>query len=46
MLGAVARAAPWLAQTNDARFMSEVALIQQDQTPLGFTQLARDMHFY
>lgn len=30
MLGAVARAAPWLAKGDDARFMSDVALIQQE----------------
>lgn len=35
MLGAVARAAPWLAQGDDARFMSDVALIQQDQAGRG-----------
>lgn len=29
MLGAVARAAPWLAQRDDVRFMNDVALIQQ-----------------
>jgi peptidyl-tRNA hydrolase, PTH1 family len=30
MLGAVAAEAPWLAQGNDARFMSDVALRQAD----------------
>ncbi len=29
MLGAVARAAPWLAQGDDVRFVNDVALIQQ-----------------
>ena len=35
MLGAVARAAPWLAKADDARFMSDVALIQQDEAGRG-----------
>ncbi len=35
MLGAVARAAPWLATGDDARFMSDVALIQQEDAGRG-----------
>lgn len=35
MLGAVARAAPWLAKGDDARFMSDVALIQQEDAGSG-----------
>ena len=31
MLGAVSAEARWLAEGNDARFMSEIALRQQDE---------------
>lgn len=33
MLGAIAAEAEWLAKGDDARFMNEVALRMQDQTP-------------